>query len=167
AHGIGLLTGSGKIADALDPYGESIKLALSGGITSAFVEPGGGGGGLFGGGPPPAAPGAVIKMSYGTLDGMLVSEPASVSLSAWMNGSPSERYELKDSLLKARAHLEKEREFEKRRSENKLKPGEAAPRPPAPLESYVKLLKGELPGRLSASHADEIRHALDLVNEFK
>src|SRR5207248_8924361 len=91
----------------------------------------------------------------------------SVSLGAWMTGSPSERYELRDNLLKARAQLEKERDFEKRRAENKLKTGETPPRAPAPLEPYVKLLKGEIPGRLSAGRVDELRRALDLVAEFK
>jgi imidazolonepropionase-like amidohydrolase len=167
AHNLGLSTGTGKIADLLDPFQESVKLALAGGITTAFVEPGGGGGGLFGGGAPPAAPGAVIKMSYGTLDGMLLSEPASVSLSSWMTGNPSEVYELRENLQKARAHLEKERDFEKRRSENKLKAGETPPKAAGSLESYVKLLKGEIPGRISASQADDLRRALDLINEFK
>src|SRR4029077_8993322 len=31
-----------KIADSLDPYQETMKLALAGGITSAYVETGGG-----------------------------------------------------------------------------------------------------------------------------
>jgi imidazolonepropionase-like amidohydrolase len=167
AHNLGLSTGGGKIADALDPFSESIKLALSGGITTAYVEPGGGGGGLFGGPAAPAVPGAVIKMSYGTLDGMLVLEPASVSLGVWMTGGPSERYELKDTLLKARAHVEKERDFEKRRAENKLKAGETVPRPPAALEPYVKLLKGEIAARMAAPHVDDLRRAFDLINEFK
>jgi imidazolonepropionase-like amidohydrolase len=167
AHNLGLSAGTGKIADALDPFHESIKLALAGGITTAFVEPGGSGGGLFGGGAPPQAPGAVIKMSYGTLDGMLVSEPASVSLSSWMTGNPSEVYELRENLQKARAHLEKERDFEKRRAENRLKSGETPPKAAGPVEIYVKLLKGEIPARMSASSVDELRRALDLVNEFK
>jgi imidazolonepropionase-like amidohydrolase len=167
AHGLGLSPGSGKIADALDPFNESVKLALAGGVTTAFVEPGGSGGGLFGGAAPAQAPGAVIKMSYGTLDGMLLAEPASVSLASWMTGNPSEVYELRENLQKARAHLEKERDFEKRRAENRLKSGETAPKAAGPLETYVKLLKGEIPGRLAASQVDDLRRALDLVNEFK
>jgi len=167
AHGLGLSNAPGKIADALDPFSESIQLALAGGITSAFVEPGGGPGGIFGGGAGASAPGAMIKMSAGTLEGMLLAEPASVSLGAWMVGSPSERYDLKDSLLKARAHLEKERDFEKRRAENKLKAGETVPRAAGALETHVRLLKGELVARMSAPHIDDLRRALDLVNEFK
>jgi imidazolonepropionase-like amidohydrolase len=166
AKSLGISPSAGKVADALDPYSESIKLALAGGITSAYVEPNSPGGGVFGGAPPPSAPGAVIKMSYGSLEGMLVSEPAGISLAAWIHGSPSERYELRDTLVKARGQLEKERDYEKRRSENRLKPDEKAPRATGIVETYVRLLKGELTARIPASHADEIRRAIDLVNEF-
>ncbi|HVR87184.1 MAG TPA: hypothetical protein VMU54_22855, partial [Planctomycetota bacterium] len=59
ARNLGVTPAAGKIADALDPFSESIKLALAGGITSAYLEPSSGGGGVFGGAPPPAVPGAV------------------------------------------------------------------------------------------------------------
>jgi imidazolonepropionase-like amidohydrolase len=167
AHGVGLSTSQGKIADALDPFSETIKLALAGGVTTAFVESGFGGGGLFGGGSAPPAPGAVIKMSYGTLDGMMIAEPSTPLLAAWMNGSPSERYDVRDNLVKARAQLEKERDFERRRAEGKLKTGETLTRAAAPLEPYVRLLKGEISARLQASRVDDLRRALDLINEFK
>jgi hypothetical protein len=167
ARGIGLTPAAGKIADALDPFAESVKLALAGGVTSAYVEPSSGGGGVFGGNPPPAGPGAVIKMAYGSLDGMLLAEPAGVPLSAWINGSPSERFEVRENLVKARAALEREREFERRRSENKLKPDEKAPaRASGIVETYVRLLKGELVARIPASHVDDLRRALELLNEF-
>jgi imidazolonepropionase-like amidohydrolase len=167
ARNLGLSPAAGKIADALDPFSESIKLALAGGITSAYVEPSSGGGGVFGGSPPPAGPGAVIKMSYGSLEGMLLAEPAGVSLASWTSGSPSERYDVRENLTKARSALEKERDFERRRAENKLKPDEKAPRATGIVETYVKLLKGELTARIPASHVDEIRRALELINEFR
>jgi hypothetical protein len=58
---------TGKIADALDPFHESIKLALAGGITTPSWSPAAGAGALR---RRRAASGAgrVIKMSYGTLD---------------------------------------------------------------------------------------------------
>jgi len=168
ARGIGLTPAAGKIADALDPFAESVKLALAGGVTSAYVEPSSGGGGVFGGTPPPAGPGAVIKMAYGSLDGMLLSEPAGVSLAAWINGAPSERFEVRENLVKARAALEREREFERRRSENKLKPDEKAPaRATGIVETYLRLLKGELTARIPAPHVDDLRRALELLNEFR
>jgi hypothetical protein len=168
ARNIGLSPSVGKIADALDPFSESVKLALAGGITSAYVEPSTGAPGVFGGTPPPAGPGAVIKMTPGTLDGMLLAEPAGVPLGAWIHGSPSERYEVRENLTKARAAIEKERDFEKRRAENKLKPDEKPPaKPTGVVETYVKLLKGELAGRMSAPRTDELRRALELINEFR
>jgi imidazolonepropionase-like amidohydrolase len=166
AHGVALSTSQGRIADALDPFSETLKLALAGGVTTAYLESGGGGGGLFGGGSAPPAPGAVVKMSYGTLEGMLVAEPSTPLLSAWMTGTLSERYDVRDNLVRARAQLEKERDFEKRRAEGKLKPGETLARA-APLEPYVRLLKGEISARLQASRVDDLRRALDLINEFK
>jgi imidazolonepropionase-like amidohydrolase len=167
AHGIGLSTSQGKIADALDPFSDTIRLALAGGVTTIYIESGGGGGGLFGGGSAPPAPGAAVKMSYGTLDGMLLAEPSTPLLMPWMNGSPSERYEVRDNLLRARAQLEKERDFEKRRAEGKLKTGETLVRAGATIEPYLKLLKGEMSARIQASRVDDLRRALDLINEFK
>lgn len=167
ARGIALgFGGSGKVSDGLDPFHESIKLALAGGLTSVFVESGSGGG-IFGGGPPQAAPNAVIKTSYGTLEGMTLLEPAAGSLAAWVQGGPSERFEVRDQLLKAREHLEKERDFERRRAANQLKAGETPPRAAAPTDTYVKYLKGELLARIPAEDADQIKKALELVNEFR
>lgn len=167
ARSLGLSPGRGKVADLLDPYSESIKLALAGGVTTAYVEAGSAREGLFGGSPAPASPGAVIKMSYGTLEGMLVQEPASVPLGTWMTGDPAERYELKENLRKARAHLEEVRDFERRRADHRLKAGETSPRPPAALENYVKLLRGEILARVAAPHVEDLRRALDLVVEFR
>lgn len=167
ARGLGVTPAAGKIADAVDPFGESIKLALAGGITSAYVEPSPGSGGVFGGTPPPAGPGAVIKMSYGSLDGMVLAEPAGVPLGAWITGGPSERYEIRETFVKARAALEKERDFDLRRSENRLKPDEKPPRATGPVEPYLRLLKGEVCARIPAPHADDLRRALDLINEFR
>ncbi|HLY10467.1 MAG TPA: amidohydrolase family protein [Planctomycetota bacterium] len=166
ARNVGLTPSAGKIADALDPFSESIKLALAGGITSVYVEPSSGGGGVFGGNPPTAGPGAVIKMSYGSLDGMLLAEPAGVSLATWITGSPSERFDVRDNLTKARAALDKERDYDQRRSDNKLKPDEKPPRASGLVETYVKLLKGDLAARIPAPHVDELRRALELINEF-
>src|SRR5262249_21267548 len=151
AHSIGVSTSQGKIADALDPFSDTVRLALAGGVTSVYLESGGGGGGLFGGGSAPPAPGALVQMRYGPLDGMMVAEPSTSLLSAWMTGSPSERYDVRDNLLKARAQLDKERDFEKRRAEGKLKTGETLTRAAPTLEPYVRLLKGEISARLQAS----------------
>ncbi|HEX7901327.1 MAG TPA: amidohydrolase family protein [Planctomycetota bacterium] len=167
ATGLGAGGGQGKIADALDPFHESIKVALAGGLTSAFVE-GGSSDGFFGGGGGNAPPSdAVVKMTYGTLDGMVLLEPASVSLAAWVRGSPSERHELREGLRRARAHLEDERAFERRRSEGKLAAGEAPPKPSPAAERWLKLLRGEVVARIPAGDAEKIQKALELLEEFR
>ena len=168
ARGLGV-PGSvqGKIADALDPFHESIKVALAGGVTSAWVE-GGSAGGFFGGGgggTPPSN--AVIKMSYGSLDGMVLAEPATVSLAAWIQGSPSERHDLREALRRARTHLDEERDYERRKADGKLKTGEMPPKPAAPAERWLKLLKGEIPARLPAGDVEQLRRALELLDEFR
>ncbi len=168
ARGLGLpFTVQGKIADAVDPYHESIKVALAGGVTSAWVE-GGTGGGFFGGGGGGGPPSnAVIKMSYGSLEGMLLAEPATLSLSAWIQGSPSERHDLREGLRRARSYLDEERDFERRKVEGKLKAGEAAPKPPTSAERWLKLLRGEIPGRMPAGDVEQLRRALELLGEFR
>ncbi len=164
--GLGFGGGGGKVADSVDPYQDSLRLALAGGLTSAFVESGGGFG-VFGGGPAPQGPNAVLKMSYGALEGMVLLEPAAGSLAGWVTGGPSERYEIRENFLKARDHVEKERDFERRRAENRLKPNEQPPRAGPPLDAYVRYVKGETIARIPAPDADQIKKALELVNEFR
>ncbi len=166
ARGIGAASSGGKIADSFDPFHESVLMALAGGVTTVYLEAGGGGG-FFGGGAPAAGPAAVVKLTYGSLDGTVLLEPAAVSLASWTEGGAAERYEIRENFLKARAHLEKERDFERRRAENALKPGETPPRTAGLQESYVRLLKGELPARLAAASGAAIRKAAELADEFR
>jgi imidazolonepropionase-like amidohydrolase len=165
ARGLGITGGNiQKIADSLDPYQETMKLALAAGITSAYVETAGG---IFGDrSEGPAGTSAVIKMSWGELDGMLVVEPAAVNLSSWVRASPVQRLEMRESFRKAREALEKIRDYEARKSAGKLAPNEQAPSPGS-QEPYVRVLRGDVPARISASSADEIASALGLVNEFR
>ncbi|HLF94526.1 MAG TPA: amidohydrolase family protein [Planctomycetota bacterium] len=166
SRGLAVQGGSGgKVSDAVDPYSESIKLALAGGVTSAHVELGGGGG-MFGGGSSAGAT-AVVKMTYGTLDGMVLLEPASGWLGGWLTGGPSERYEIRENFQKARDQVGRERDFERRRAENRLKPNEQAPRALPAVEPFVKYLKGELIARFPSGDADQIKKALELVNDYK
>ena len=162
ARGLGLVGGNvQKIADSLDPYQETMKLALAGGITSAYVETGGG---IFGDrSEGPAGTSAVIKMSWGDLDGMLVVEPAAVNLSSWVRATSSQRLEMREAFRKAREILEKIRDYESRKTAGKLAPNEQPPSPGS-QEPYIRVLRGDVPTRISASSADEIASALALVN---
>ena len=165
ARGLGFFGGNvQKIADSLDAYQEAIKLALACGITTAYVESGGG---IFGERTEgPSGTSAVIKMSWGDLDKMLVVEPAAVNLSSWMRASASQRSDMRETFRKAREMLEKIKDYESRRTAGKLAANEQAPSPGS-LESYVKVLRGDIPARISASSAEEISTALALVNEFR
>jgi imidazolonepropionase-like amidohydrolase len=164
ARGLGFSGSAQKIADSLDPYQETIKLALAAGITSAHVETGGG---IFGerteGG---GGTSAVIKMSWADLDRMLVVEPAAINLSSWIRASAQQRTETREKFRKAREMLEKIRDFEARRVQGKLASNEQAPAPGS-LDSYVKVLRGDIPARISASSAEDLATALALVNEFR
>ncbi len=164
AQGLALASGAGgKVSDSLDPFQEQVKIALACGITSAFIEMGGSGG-FFGGGTPSAGSNAVVKMSYGALEGMTLLEPAAHSLQTWVSGGAADRHEIRQSFVKARDLVERERDFERRRAENKLKPNE---QPVRAADPFARLLKGELIARISAPDADAIRRALELVNEFR
>jgi imidazolonepropionase-like amidohydrolase len=169
ARGLGVsgFASSAKIADAVDPYQEQIKLALASGITAAYVEFGSAGGFFGGRTQGTSATSAVLKMAYGDLDGMVVAEPASASLSTWLTGSASQRYDIREGFTQARAFLEKLKDYEQRKAAGRLATGENAPNPPPGRDTYVKLLKGEAIARISASSADEIRRALALVNDYK
>ncbi|MBI4565784.1 MAG: amidohydrolase family protein [Planctomycetes bacterium] len=156
---------SQKIADALDPYQDTIQLALASGITSAYVESGSGGTfedrteGV-------SATSAVIKMSYGNLDGMLVREPAAVNLSSWISGTAAQRYQIRESFRKAQEFIEKLKDHESRKAAGKARPNEQPPKADA-LELYVQLLRGEIAARMRAPTADATFAALALINEFR
>ncbi len=167
ALGISGFSSSAKLADALDPYSEALNIALASGITSAYVETGMGGG-MFGGRTSGAgASSVVIKMTYGDLDAMLVAEPAAVQLSQWITGTASERHALREAFQQARDHLEKVRDYEARKAAGRIAANEQPPAPPGGRENHIRLLKGEAIARISASRADEIRRALQLVNDFR
>ncbi len=159
--GVGTVSSGGKVADSLDPYQEPLKMALAAGITAAYVEPGGGFGGRS---ESSGGPSAVVRPAYGDLEKMLVLEPAAVSLSGWVSGGASRRQQIRDQLVKAREQLEKIRDYERRRAEQRLQPNE---QPPPAADPFVKLLRGETIARINASSEEQIRSALALVNEFK
>ncbi|MDP6957332.1 MAG: hypothetical protein QF645_00825, partial [Planctomycetota bacterium] len=151
SYGLGV-SGSGILSDSLDPYDENIKLALASGITSAFVDPSGSGGFFGVRFRSSGSSNIVVKMSYGDLDGMTLLEPGSVNLTGWVNAPPSGRYQIREKFEKAKEVIQKRADYEKRRTENKLKKGEKAPSSGG-VDSYIKLLKGETVARISARTA--------------
>lgn len=145
----GLVSGNTeKVSDALDPYHVVVSFALASGITAAYVE--------FG------KPNAVVKMTEGDLDGMLMREPASVWV-AFPNSSPRAKAILRQDLARAAKYLRDRAQYEKDKATGKKV---EEPKPPSGSEQMLKLLRRELPARIPAATANDILAALELVDEF-
>ncbi len=165
ARNLGVGGSSPRLSDALNPFQQSIQLALAAGVTTAYVQ--GGGGGHFGDRTEgAAAPSAVIKMTWGDLDAMTVLEPASVPLSSAVTGTGSQKYEVRENLKKAAELLAKIRDYELRRSAGRLAPNE---QPPAagPLDPFVRVLRGDTVARFEVSSAEEIAAVLSLCESHR
>ena len=145
-----------KIGDSLDPFHYSVSLALASGVTTAFVRSGGPSGEN-----PLGGTNAVIKTTYGDLDGMLVKEPAvqavEISNTQWLR-----KTNFKQNLQKAQNYLHKLAEYQKTKGDKKVE----EPKKPAGIDVYISLLRREMPAALSAATADDILAALELVDEF-
>jgi len=153
---MGAAPSTDKIADSLDPFNYSVSMALASGVTSIFVTGRGSPGESVGGAT------AVIKPTYGDMDNMLLKEPAAENLNIasyrWMDRT---NFILK--MRQAKEYLRKLADYEKAKAKNeKLE----APRKPGDIDSYLRLLRREMPARLSADKAGEIMKALELVDEF-
>ena len=146
-----------KIADSLDPFNYSISLALASGVTSIF---------LSGRGPsgrePIGGTNAVIKPTYGDLDGMVVAEPvaenANIGSGRWM-----QRTDFVLKMREARDYLRRLADHEKAKEKNEKA---EAPKKPSGIDPYLRLLRRETPARVTAMTASDILKALELVDEF-
>jgi len=153
----GLVPGGAKnVADALDPYSSVISFALASGVTTAFVQVGGPGD------EPTGGSNAVVKMTEGDLPGMLVGEPVAIAV-AYSNSQPRLKAVFRQDLARAAEYLRKLSQYEKDKAAGK-KADE--PKLPAGAEQMIKLLRRELPARISASGANDILAALQLVDDF-
>lgn len=154
----GLVRGSDKdkVADALDPYHVVVSFALASGITSAFVQIGGPDETGIGG------TNAIIKMTEGDLEGMLVREPVAVN-AAYTSASPRQRALFRASLRETREYLRKKEQYEKDKAAGKKV---EEPKAPSDASTMQKLLSGELPAVIEAPDPNDILHILELVDEF-
>lgn len=145
---MGVSGSASKLADALDPFGQSVSFALASGVTSVYVSSG--------------SADAVIKPTYGDLDGMILKE------SVLQNVSFSNRQWLsKTSLLmamrEARTYLQDLAQHERDKAANRKT---TPPKMPSDGRRYLPLLKGETTALIQASDARDILAALELVDEF-
>jgi hypothetical protein len=139
--------GSGaRLADALDPFSQSVSMALASGVTSVYVSRGGD---------------AVLKPTYGNLDGMLLKESVFQSLSFFSGWR--RRTDLLMDLRAARTYLQDLAQFER---DKKAGQKVTEPKRPGRASSYLPLLKGERTALVTAIRAGEILAVLELVDEF-
>ncbi len=106
---------------------------------------------------------AVIKLNYGDLDGMLVSESPFYSLSASALTGPFNRYSWRANIEKGREYLEDLKAYEKAKADG----DKSAKEPRNPVDdNLIKMIKKEVPLRISAFSVDQIRDMLDLAEEL-
>lgn len=162
----GNTSGSNKIADALDPYDRNIEFCLGSGITTACVTTGGGfsrfRGRRSGSGASPPTKHAVVKMTYGDLEGMLVREGPFYWVSSSTLTGGLNRFNWRENLKQAKQYVADHAQYEKDK-----KAGKDVKEPRRPVsEEIVKLVRGELRLRTSANSTDEIRDMVALAEEF-
>ncbi|MBA7476870.1 Imidazolonepropionase [subsurface metagenome] len=146
-----------KIGDSLDPFHYSVSLALASGVTTAYVSSGGPSGQN-----PIGGTNAVIKTTYGDLDNMLIKEPVAenvnISNVQWLR-----KTNFLLNLQKAQTYLRKLAEYQKVKGQSEKV---EEPKKPSGIDAYIRLLRREMPAALSATTADDILAALELVDEF-
>lgn len=156
-----------RVFEAFNPYGTfgsgtpgalRMRESLSGGVTTMYIAPADAA--LIGG------QGAVVKTAGATLDGMLVREPASIDMTlgeqpkkaaAARQRSPATRM---SEVAMIRQALIKAQEYARNKESNPTLPRDLG------MEALGRLLRREIPARLQANSATDIRSALALAKEF-
>ena len=163
------LTPELRIIEAFSPFGDfgageagelRVRQLLSGGVTATYIGPGDAT--VLGG------QGAVVKTAGARFDDLIVREPAAIDIT--LGGRPASTYreqsrspstrmavvaQLRDLLVRAREWLDGS------------EAGEAggAPRDLG-MEALARLLRREIPARVQANAARDIRVAMELAEEF-
>ncbi|WP_152051533.1 amidohydrolase family protein [Tautonia marina] len=106
---------------------------------------------------------AVIKLAYGELSGMLLAEDPFYSLPASSLVGPFNLYSWRENVKKARSYLEDLAQYEADKEAGKKDIKE--PRKPVD-DGLIRLVKKEIPLRISADSADGIRSMVALAREL-
>jgi hypothetical protein len=159
AAAVGVGGTDGNIADSLDPYQLSLRVALACGITTANVVdvpfPG------FFGEEVEAISGAgsaVIKLTQGDLEGMLVREPGLNYFAMPGRQVGLNLFRVRESFRKASEHLKALREAETKKTQ--------PPRTPPELEPFVTILQNERPTVVTAGEEEEVNALLEIQREY-
>ncbi len=159
ASGVGVAATDGNIADSLDPYQLGLRVALANGITTAnvidvpFF-------GIFGEdtGAISGANSAVIKLTQGDLDSMLIREPGLNYFAIPTRQVELNLARLRESFRKASEHLKAVREAETK----KLQP----PRAPPELTLYVTILENQRPTVVAAQTVEQVLDILAIHEKY-
>ena len=161
------MTPQNRVWEAYNPFGTfgsgqaaplRNKEALSGGVTTQYIAPADAQ--LLGG------QGAVIKTAGATLDGVLVREPAAIDIALGTPPRTPAREGNRDPFTRMaeaamlRQLFVKAQEYQRNKSGNATLPRDLG------MEALGKLLRKEIPARIQANNATDIRTALRLAQEF-
>lgn len=156
-----------RAIEAFNPFGTfgagkpgpiRIKESLSGGITTMYIAPADAA--VIGG------QGAVVKTAGENLAGLIVREPASIDMALGEPPKKAAASKQRDPATRMaqvamlRQMLVKAQEYDRNHTANPSAPRDLG------MEALVKLLKRELPARLQANSAIDIRSALSVAQEF-
>jgi imidazolonepropionase-like amidohydrolase len=147
-----------SLFDYLDPFSESLTVCLATGITTFSpnlgYDPYGRSRKNY------SFANAILKPTYGSLQGMLIKEPAVLFIN--MAGlSPSEKDELRGFFRRAADYIAQET------GANTKAPKEVkAPALPPDIKHYVAVLKKEIPVQFRADSREDILKAVAFVDEF-
>jgi hypothetical protein len=160
--------------DQFNPYSDVMLMCLASGITTAHQGPGGRGGfaGMMGGSTPSifsgttrgVVSGAIGKLTYGSVNGFELRQPAGVYMN-YPTRSPSDLLEMRDALEKAVAFAKNRDAWMK-----DVVAGKKDAKEPKADEGTVALadcLRGEQVLFMSAEDEDALRGCLDLMDEFR
>jgi len=155
--GIGLSPGQpqpgSRYRDAVDAFARSNELALAAGVTAFHAQA-------------PARGGvssdltAVLKPAAGDRDRMVLREPASLVV-AWTNAAAADRVSFEESLRRGRAWMRENEEVQRLAARGVKRD------PPRKTvgDEVLAALRRELPVRIAASRAEDIRDALRLAGD--
>jgi imidazolonepropionase-like amidohydrolase len=156
-----------RALESYNPYGQfgsgttgplRNRELLSGGVTTMYVAPADAT--LMGG------QGAVIKTAGPTLDGLVVREPAAIDMTLGTPPKAAARSRNRDPYTRMaevamlRQAMVRAQEYQRNKQQNPSLPRDLG------MEALGRLLAREIPGRIQANAATDIRSALRLAQEF-
>jgi len=160
-----------KFADSFDPYTLQMLMTLASGITTAhtgaasaspFAMFFGGGGGL-GGTPTGQEAGTVGKLTFGTIEGFELADPAGVYFT-YSDNRASQKEDTRKVLREAKKYLEERAAWIK-----EIQGGKKDAKPPrakSKIKPWVRVFDGEIPAYTKAVTRVQIEAVLALSDEF-